>query len=82
MTNQPAGQPQEAETSPTSDNGNWSQASSDAIGIPLRELKQPSTPKSAKVERIDQASIHKSTGPRTPQAKERSEFNARKHGRS
>src|SRR5882672_4228540 len=37
-------------------------------------------PKSAKVERIDQPSIHKSTGPRTPQGKQRSKYNARKHG--
>ena len=48
--------------------------------MPLRELKQSSTPKSAKVERIDQPSIHKSTGPRTPQGKQRSKYNALKHG--
>jgi len=80
MNDQHAGQPQETQSSLTRDNGNWSQPSSDAIGIPLRELKQPSTPKSAKVEPIDQASIHKSTGPRTPQGKKRSKYNALKHG--
>jgi len=80
MNDQHAGQPQETQSSLTRDNGNWSQPSSDAIGIPLRELKQPSTPKSAKVEPIDQASIHKSTGPRTPQGKQRSKYNALKHG--
>jgi hypothetical protein len=42
--------------------------------------KQSSTPNSAKVERIAQPSIHKSTGPRTPQGKERSKHNALKHG--
>jgi hypothetical protein len=36
--------------------------------------------KSAKVERIDQPSIHKSTGPRTHQGKQRSKYNALKHG--
>jgi hypothetical protein len=46
----------------------------------LRELKQSSAPKSATVERIDQPSIHKSTGPRTPQGKQRSKYNALKHG--
>ena len=80
MNDQHAGQPPETQSSLTRDNGNWSQPSSDAIGIPLRELKQPSTPKSAKVEPIDQASIHKSTGPRTPQGKQRSKYNALKHG--
>jgi len=80
MNNHQASQAQEAEPSPTSDNGNGSQPPSDAIGMPLRELKQSSTPKSAKVERIDQPSIHKSTGPRTPQGKQRSKYNALKHG--
>ena len=80
MNDQPAGPSQEAQTSPTSANGNGSQPPSCATGIPLRELKQPSTPKSAKVEPIDQASIHKSTGPRTPQGKQRSKYNAVKHG--
>jgi len=80
MNNQQASQPQEAEVSLTSDNGNGSHPPSDPIGIPLPDLKLPSTPKLAKVERIDQASIHKSTGPRTPQGKQRSKFNALKHG--
>jgi len=80
MNDQHAGQPQETQSSLTRDNRNWSQPSSDAIGIPLSELKQPSTPKSAKVEPIDQASIHKSTGPRTPQGKKRCKYNALKHG--
>src|SRR5882762_11325525 len=80
MNDQPAGPSQEAQTSPTSANGNGSQPPSCATGIPLRELKQPSTPKSAKVEPIDQASIHKSTGPRTPLGKQRSKYNALKHG--
>ena len=79
MTDQPAGQTQEAQMSPKSANGNGSQPSSHATGIPLPEPKQSSTPKSPKVERIDQPSIHKSTGPRTPQGKQRSKFNARKH---
>lgn len=80
MNNQPAGLPQEAQTLPTSANGNGSQPPSGGIGIPTRELKQPSTPKSANIERIDRPSIHKSTGPRTPQGKLRTKFNARKHG--
>ena len=80
MSDQPAGLPLEGRTPPTSARGNGSQAPSGGIEIPLRKLKQSSTPKSAKVERIDQPSLHKSTGPRTPQGKERSKFNARKHG--
>lgn len=80
MSDQQSGEPQEARTSPASANGNGHQAPSYSAEVPVRELKQSSSPKSAKVERIDQPSIHKSTGPRTPQGKERSKFNARKHG--
>jgi hypothetical protein len=80
MNAQTASQPHEAQTPPTSDNGNGSQAPSCSTEVRERKLKQSSTPKSAKVERNDQPSIHKSTGPRTPQGKERSKFNARKHG--
>jgi hypothetical protein len=80
MPDQPAGQTPEQPMSPKRANGNGSQPPSQATEIPLRELKRPSTPKSAKVERIDQPSRHKSTGPRTPQGKQRSKFNARKHG--
>src|ERR1700686_1019502 len=80
MSDQKTGQPQEAQTSLTGDNGNGSRPPSHAARIPLRELKQSSRPKSAKVEPIDQPSIHKSTGPRTPHGKQRSKFNARKHG--
>jgi len=79
MTDQPAGQPQETQMSPKSANGNGSQPSPHATEIPLPAHKQSSTPKSAKVERIAQTSNHKSTGPRTPQGKQRSKFNARKH---
>jgi hypothetical protein len=80
MNDQPTSLPQEAQTSPASANGNGSQPSSGGTGIPLRELRQAATSKSAKVERTDRPSLHKSTGPRTPQGKERSKFNARKHG--
>src|SRR6267143_4426631 len=80
MNEQHARQPQEDHTAPTSANGNESQPTSQTTEIPLRELEQSSTPKSAKVERIDQPSIHKSTGPRTPQGKQRSKYNALKHG--
>ncbi len=73
MSDQPTDQPQDAETSLMSVKGNGSQP-------PLPELKQSSTPKSAKVERIEQPSIRKSTGPRTPQGKQRSKYNALKHG--
>ena len=69
MNEQHARQPQEDQTAPTSANGNESQPPSRTTEIPLRELEQSSTPKSAKVERIDQPSLHKSTGPRTPQGK-------------
>jgi hypothetical protein len=50
MTDQPTGQTQEAQMSPKGANGNGSEPSSHATEIPLRELKQSSTPKSAKVE--------------------------------
>jgi hypothetical protein len=80
MSDQQIGQPQETQTSPASANGNRVKPMSGATEKPLHERKHSSTPKSAKVEPIDQASIHKSTGPRTPQGKERSKFNARKHG--
>jgi hypothetical protein len=45
----------------------------------LSEPKQSSSPKSAKVERTEQPSIHRSTGPRTRPGKEKSKLNARKH---
>jgi len=80
MNEQHARQPQEDQTAPTSANGNESQPPSRTTEIPLRELEQSSTPKSVKVERIDQPSLHKSTGPRTPQGKQRSKYNALKHG--
>src|SRR6266446_491640 len=80
MNEQHARQPQADQTAPTSANGNESQPPSRTTEIPLRELEQSSTPKSAKVEPIDQASLHKSTGPRTPQGKQRSKYNALKHG--
>jgi hypothetical protein len=80
MNEQHARQPQEAQMSPTNTDGNGSQPPSHAIEIRLPKAKRSSTPKSAKVDRIEQPSIHKSTGPRTPQGKERSKFNARKHG--
>ena len=80
MSEQQTGQRQAAHMSTKSGNGNWSQPSSHANETPLRELKRSSTPKSAKVERIEQPSIHKSTGPRTAQGKQRSKFNALKHG--
>src|SRR5882762_2247142 len=80
MNEQHARQPQEEQTAPTSANGNESQPPSRTTEIPLREPEQSATPKSAKVERIDQPSLHKSTGPRTPQGKQRSKYNALKHG--
>src|ERR1700674_1947736 len=80
MDDQPAGLPQEGQTPAASTNGNGSQPPSRGTGVRTHELKQPSTPNSGKVERINQAFIHKSTGPRIPQGKERSKFNARKHG--
>ncbi len=80
MNEQHARQPQEDQTAPTSANGNESQPPSRTTEIPLRELEQSATPKSVKVERIDQPSLHKSTGPRTPQGKQRSKYNALKHG--
>ena len=80
MTDQPAGQTQAAHMSTKSANGNGSQPSSHATEMPSPKLKQSATPKSARVERIKQPSIHKSTGPRTPQGKQRSKFNALKHG--
>src|SRR6266576_1518020 len=80
MNEQHARQPQEEHTAPTSANGNESQPPSRTTEIPLRELEQSGTPKSVKVERIDQPSIHKSTGPRTHQGKQRSKYNWLKHG--
>src|SRR6266481_2723488 len=80
MNEQPAGLPQEVQTSPTSANGNGSQPPWCATAMPLGEPNQPSTPKSATLERIDQSSIHKSTGPRSAQGKQRSKYNALKHG--
>src|ERR1700674_1831679 len=80
MNEQHARQPQEAQTSPTNADGNGSQPTSHAIEIRLPEAKQASTPKSAKAERIDHPSIHKSTGPRTESGKKRSSQNALKSG--
>ena len=68
MTDQPRFQPEEAQTPPTNADGNGSQPPSHATD----------SPKSSKAEPIEPRS--KSTGPRTPQGKERSKFNARKHG--
>jgi hypothetical protein len=80
MNEQHDGQPQEQQTAPTRANGNGSQQPSCTTEKPVREVKQSSTPKSSKAERIDQPSIQKSTGPRTSQGKQRSKFNALKHG--
>ena len=80
MTDQQDRQPEKAQSPPTKANGNESQPSSRATERPLREQKQSATAKSAKVEPMDQASIHKSTGPRSPQGKQRSKYNALKHG--
>jgi hypothetical protein len=76
----PSDQPQEGQTPPANVNGNGSQPPSDEIGIPAREVKQPSIPKSASAERIDQPSILRSTGPRTEPGKKRSSQNALKAG--
>src|SRR6266576_601362 len=80
MTDQQDRQPEKAQSPPTKANGHESQPSSRATERPVREQRQSSTAKSAKVEPMDQASIHKSTGPRTPHGKQRSKYNALKHG--
>jgi hypothetical protein len=80
MTDQLNIKPKETQALPTSTNENGSQPPSHATEMPLRELEQSSTPKSPNTELINHASIHKSTGPRTAQGKQRSKFNALKHG--
>jgi len=80
MNDQPAGLPQEIQASPTSANGNTLKLTSGASENPSHQQDRSATPISAKVEPIDQASLHKSTGPRTPQGKQRSKYNALKHG--
>jgi hypothetical protein len=47
---------------------------------PLRDKKQFFASGPAKVERVAEPSSRKSTGPRTPQGKQRSKYNALKHG--
>jgi hypothetical protein len=73
-------QPEEAQASPRSTKGNESQTSPYTTEITSGNVRQSSTQESAKVERIEQPSIYKSTGPRTVQGKNRSKLNAFKHG--
>jgi hypothetical protein len=73
-------QPEEAQASPTSTNRNESQLPSHTTEITSGGVKQSASQESAKDERIDQPSIHKSTGPRTARGKDRSKLNALKHG--
>jgi hypothetical protein len=47
---------------------------------PLCDKNQFPAPEPAKVERVVEPSSRKSTGPRTPQGKQRSRYNALKHG--
>ena len=64
---------QAPETFPTDTTENHSQLSS-------AEEKQASTTKPTETQQIGQPAIRKSTGPRTPQGKERTKHNAVKHG--
>jgi hypothetical protein len=73
-------QPEEAQASPTSTNLNESQLPSHTSELTSGDAKQCSSQESAKEERIEQSSIHQSTGPRTAQGKGRSKLNALKHG--
>jgi hypothetical protein len=80
VSDQQIGQPQGTEPPSTSAKSNGSVPPSCAPKMSVREHEQPSTPKSAKIEQDRPLSVHKATGPRTPQGKQRSKFNALKHG--
>jgi hypothetical protein len=73
-------QQKQAQPSPTSTNVNESQPPSHAAETPLGDVKQSPSQELAKVERMDQLTVHKSTGPRTTQGKNQSKLNALKHG--
>jgi hypothetical protein len=79
MSDQQTSQLQQAQGSPTSATGNGSQTPLPVPRLAFREGKQSSAPKSGKVAPIAQPS-RKSTGPRTTRGKEKSKFNALKHG--
>src|ERR1035437_6649343 len=64
---------QAPETFPTNTTENHSQ-------LPSAEEKQASAAKPTETEQIGQPAIRKSTGPRSPQGKQRSKHNALKHG--
>jgi hypothetical protein len=80
MTDKSHFQPEEAHASSRSTKGNESQTSPNATEMTSGDAKQTSSQESAKVERIEQPYISKSTGPRTAQGKDRSKLNALKHG--
>lgn len=73
-------QQKQAQSSPTNTNANESQPPPHATEIPLGGVKQSPSQELAKVERMDQLSVRKSTGPRTTQGKNQSKLNALKHG--
>lgn len=80
MADKPICQPEEAQASPTGTNGNEPQPPTNTSEITLREVSQSSSQESPKAEPINHLSIYRSTGPQTLQGKQRSKFNALKHG--